>query len=233
MSVVPTDELIRRYQAGQTDLFEAIFDRYKDYVYRVAFSLVQQVEEAEEMVQEAFLDVLKALPRYQVEGPARFETWLYRVTVNRCKMRWRRKQLPATAWDETADRLGRVLHSEPDDDPEVAAEQAELRRSLWRAVGRLADIHRQVIVLRYGHDLSYDEIAQALDTNVGTIKSRLNAAHRKLQEMMESNNTPGSVSSRRARQNGISALLCWLWTGLQQAFAQRSERVWTAQPIVS
>ena len=91
---ITTDDLIRRYQAGQTDLFDVLFDRHKDYVYRVAYSMTRHAEEAEEVVQETFLDVLKALPRYQVDGAARFETWLYRVTANRCKMRWRRKRLP-------------------------------------------------------------------------------------------------------------------------------------------
>ena len=60
---VSTNELIRRYQAGQTDLFDVLFDRHKDYVYRVAYSITRHPQEAEEVVQETFLDVLKALPR--------------------------------------------------------------------------------------------------------------------------------------------------------------------------
>jgi RNA polymerase sigma-70 factor (ECF subfamily) len=209
---VPTDELIRRYQAGQTDLFEALFERYKDYVYRVAFSLTQHVEEAEEVVQEAFLDVLKALPRYSTDGPARFETWLYRVTANRCKMRWRRKQLPTADWDEVGERLAEVPDNRVGHNPEEEAQQAETRRAIWRAVGRLKDIYREVIVLRYGQDLSYDEIATALDLNMGTVKSRLNAAHRKLQQIIESGgDMDDQISGRRGRGRG-ALLLCWAWS---------------------
>lgn len=189
---VSTDDLIRRYQAGQTDFFDVLFYRHKDYVYRVAYSLTRHVEEAEEVVQETFLDVLKALPRYDVDGPARFETWLYRVTANRCKMRWRRKRLPILdpaeqAGDERADPLEQVPDDNADHDPERAAEQAETRRRIWRAVGRLSDAAREVVLLRYGQDFSYQEIADALDLNLGTVKSRLNAAHRQLQALIAAN----------------------------------------------
>jgi RNA polymerase sigma-70 factor (ECF subfamily) len=184
---VPTDELIRRYQAGQSDLFDVLFSRYKDYVYRVAYSLTRHAEEAEEAVQETFLDLLKALPRYRVEGPARFETWLYRVTANRCKMRWRRKQLPTVEWDEVGEQLAQVPDNRPDHDPEEVTQRAETRRRIWRAVGRLGDLYREVVVLRYGQGFSYKEIADALDLNLGTVKSRLNAAHRQLQELIVAN----------------------------------------------
>jgi len=189
---VSTDDLIRRYQAGQTDLFDVLFDRHKDYVYRVAYSMTRHAQEAEEVVQETFLDVLKALPRYDVEGAARFETWLYRVTANRCKMRWRRKRLPTVefaelAEDQTGDPLERLPDEREDHNPEAVTQQAETRRRIWRAVGRLSETAREVVLLRYGQDFSYQEIADALGLNLGTVKSRLNAAHRQLQELIAAN----------------------------------------------
>jgi len=201
-----TNELIRRYQAGQSDLFEALFDRYKDYVYRVAFGLTRHVEESEEVVQEAFLDVLKALPRYDVEGTARFETWLYRVTVNRCKMRWRRKRLPSADWDEVGEQIVQVPDTSAESDPERVAQEAEQRRTLWQAVGTLQEIYRQVILLRYEQGLSYDEIAQHVGISMGTVKSRLNAAHKKLQALVD-DETRGGGNGGPWR--GIIALLVW------------------------
>jgi RNA polymerase sigma-70 factor (ECF subfamily) len=201
---VSTEDLIRRYQAGQTDLFDALFDRYKDYVYRVAFSLTQNAEESEEVVQEAFLDVLKALPRYRVEGPARFETWLYRVTANRCKMRWRRKRLPTVEWDELEEPLARVPDERPDHNPEEASQRAETRRRIWRAVGHLTDAAREVVLLRYGHGFSYQEIAEALDLKVGTVKSRLNSAHRQLQDLIAANgHLAEEIAGRKRRGRGL------------------------------
>lgn len=205
---VPTDELIRRYQAGQTDLFEALFERYKDYVYRVAFSLTRHVEEAEEVVQETFLDVLKALPRYDTAGRARFETWLYRVTTNRCKMRWRRKQLPSADWDEVGEQIAELPDTRSDHNPEDAAQQNETRRRVWQAVGQLNEIYREAIVLRYGHGLSYNEVAERLEISIGTVKSRLNAAHRKLQQIIDDD--PRGHARGQGRQSGLLMLL-WAW----------------------
>jgi len=202
-----TNELIRRYQAGQSDLFEALFDRYKDYVYRVAFGLTRHVQESEEVVQETFLDVLKALPRYDVGGKARFETWLYRVTVNRCKMRWRRKRLPTADWDEVGEQIAQVPDTSEEGNPERVAQETEQRRSLWQAVGALKEIYRQVIVLRYGQGLSYDEIAQHMGISIGTVKSRLNAAHKKLQALVD-DDAEGDGSSGAWR--GVIALLVWV-----------------------
>ena len=202
---VSAKELIRRYQAGQTDLFEAIFDRYKDYVYRVAYSLTQRAEESEEVVQETFLDVLKALPRYDAGGPARFETWLYRVTANRCKMRWRRKRLPTVEWEEAGEQLAQVPDERPDRDPVEANQRAETRRRVWRAVGCLGDLYREVVVLRYGQGFSYQEIADALSLSLGTVKSRLNAAHRQLQDLIAANgHLAQEIAGRRRGRRGLN-----------------------------
>jgi len=185
---VPTLELIRRFQRGQPLMFEALFDRYKDYVYRVAFYTLRHAEEAEDATQETFLDVLRALPDFDVEGTARFETWLYRVTVNRCKMRLRRRQLPSEEWDEVEERLERLPNA--DEEPlEAGLERRESTADLWRAVEQLGEEHRAVLLLRYLQDFSYDEIAAALSINLGTVKSRLYHAHRKLKELLSHKRT--------------------------------------------
>jgi RNA polymerase sigma-70 factor (ECF subfamily) len=179
---VPTEDLIRRFQRGQSRAFEALYDRYKDYVYRVAFFITRHGGDAEEAVQEAFLDVLRALPHYSVEGPARFETWLYRVTVNRCRSRMRRKALPSAEWDEVAEQLERIPSEHPDHDPEGAVVRQEHRAELWQAVDKLPDDQRIVILLRYQQGLAYSEIAQTLGINEGTVKSRLYYAHCRLKQ---------------------------------------------------
>lgn len=178
---VSTQDLIARYQRGQAAAFSALFDRHKDYVYRVALLLVRNSSNAEEVVQEAFLDVLKALPRYRLDGPARFETWLYRVTVNRAKMRLRRARPPSADWDALAEQ---VASANPVHDPESSARRGEARQAVWQAVDTLADHHRLVVLLRYLHDLPYREIAQVLDLSEGTVKSRLYHAHRQLRERL-------------------------------------------------
>lgn len=182
---VSTEDLIQRFQTGQTGAFDALFDRYKDYVYRVAFFLTRNSGDAEEVVQDAFIDVLRALPRYDTAGPARFETWLYRVTVNRCRSRFRRKRLPSSDWDDVSDRIERVVNGHLNHQPEQSTISREQKAALWQAVDGLPEAHRQVVVLRYQGGLSYEEIAQAMDINVGTVKSRLYNAHKRLGALLE------------------------------------------------
>jgi len=177
---VSTQDLIQRHQRGQPGAFDALFERYKDYVYRVAFFITRNSGDAEEAVQDTFIDVLRALPRYDVDGPARFETWLYRVTVNRCRSRLRRKRLPSADWDDVVDLIDRVVNGHPNHQPEGATISREQKKTLWQAVDELPETHRAVVVLRYQSGLSYEEIAEALEINLGTVKSRLYNAHKKL-----------------------------------------------------
>ena len=182
---VPTEDLIRRFQHGQPRAFEALYDRFKDYVYRTALFVTRNSGDAEEAVQETFLDVLRALPNYRIEGPARFETWLYRVTVNRCRSRMRRKSLPSTDWDEIEERLERIPTPHPNHDPEGVTLRRERAVALWQAVDGLPEAQRVVVLLRYQQDFSYSEIAHALGISEGTVKSRLYHAHRKLKEQLQ------------------------------------------------
>ena len=182
---VSTEDLIRRFQRGQPRAFEALYDRFKDYVYRTALFITRNGDEAEDAVQETFLDVLRALPNYRVEGPARFETWLYRVTVNRCRSRLRRKRLPSADWDDIEERLERIPEQAPHHEPEKETLRQERAVALWRSVDALPESHRAVILLRYQKEMSYSEIAQTLGISEGTVKSRLYHAHRKLKTALE------------------------------------------------
>lgn len=180
---VPTEDLIARFQRGQPRAFEAIYDRFKDYVYRVAFFVLRNQQEAEDAVQETFLDLLKALPNYDIHGSARFETWLYRVTVNRSRMRLRRKTPPSEEWDDVEERLERL--PVPDKaQPEMLILERDRAGRLWCAVNSLPDSHRTAVLLRYQQNLSYAEIADVLGINVGTVKSRLYNAHAKLKQIL-------------------------------------------------
>lgn len=213
MTTLSTPELIRRYQTGQESLFDVLFERYKDYVYRVAYGYVQNAADAQDITQETFLDVLKALPHYDPEGPARFETWLYRVTANRCKMHIRHRRPTVVEWDQAGDLDSPGVNDEKLSEdlpgPEETAQQADARRVLWQAVGRLQTIYREIILLRYGYDMAYDEIACALNVNIGTVKSRLNTAHRLLQDLLSEGNVSGGQLGNRRRSSPFNLL--WLW----------------------
>jgi RNA polymerase sigma-70 factor (ECF subfamily) len=183
---VPTEDLIRRFQRGQPRAFEALYERFKDTVYRTAFFVTRNSGDAEDAVQETFLDVMRALPNYRVEGPARFETWLYRVTVNRCRSRMRRKRAPSADWDEIEEQLERIPEEHPNHNPEGFALRRERAVALWQTVDTLPEAQRVVVLLRYQQGFSYSEIAQTLGISEGTVKSRLYHAHRRLKERLPS-----------------------------------------------
>jgi RNA polymerase sigma-70 factor (ECF subfamily) len=193
---VPTDDLIARYQRGQTDAFAALFGRYKNYVYRIALLVTRSSSDAEEVVQETFLDVLRALPRYRIDGPARFETWLYRVTVNRGRMHLRQRRPPSADWDALGEQLA---NPNSNADPEAMALRGERKVLLWKAVDALPDHHRLVVILRYLHNLPYKEIAEVLDIREGTVKSRLYTAHQRLRERLAADERMAEEARVRAR----------------------------------
>ena len=181
---VTTEDLIRRHQRGQPGAIDALFNRYKDYIYRVAFFMTRNSGDAEEVVQETFIDLLRSLHRYDVNGPARFETWLYRVTINRCQMRLRRQHFPSADWDEVAEQVESIVNGHTNHNPEASTLRREQAAALWRAVDAIPDTHREVIILRYQAGLSYAEIADVLKLDQGTVKSRLYNAHKKLEALL-------------------------------------------------
>ena len=182
---VSTEALILRFQQGQARAFEALYDRFKHMVYRTALFVTRDTGEAEEAVQETFVDVLRALPKYDVQGPARFETWLYRVTVNRCRSRMRRRRETSLDWQEIEERCEDISFSNPGPNPEGVAIRKEQMAALWGAVDALSEAHREVIVLRYQQGFSYQEIADVLQINLGTVKSRLYHAHHQLKQQLD------------------------------------------------
>jgi RNA polymerase sigma-70 factor, ECF subfamily len=170
-----TDELlqiIRRAQGGDRQAFAALFERYKNLVYRSAYLFLGDTHDAEDALQEVFLQVYRSLASFD-PGRAAFSTWLYRVTLNHCLNRRRKRNLAGLHLDEI------VLKSEF---PErrLADEQA-----IWQAIQALSDRLRPVLILRYYWELSYAEMATILDVPLGTVKSRLDLALKTLRQALE------------------------------------------------
>jgi RNA polymerase sigma-70 factor, ECF subfamily len=171
--------LIRRCQAGDEDAFRVLFEQYKNLVYRTTYLTLGTAADAEDILQDVFLQVHRSLDGYDPTRGA-FSTWLYRMTVNRC-LNWRR---------------GRPAMDSLDELDEIVAEDAGVRRpsldryavddSVRRALGRLSRKLRVVVVLRHYWDLSYAEIAEIMDLPLGTVKSRLNIAMRQMRDDLES-----------------------------------------------
>jgi len=168
--------LIRRCQAGDEEAFSALFENYKSLVYRMAYLTLGNSADAEDILQEVFLQVHRSLASYDPTRGA-FATWLYRVTANKCKNSRRRWRFFTQSLEEL-----------PDDviDEAIISEEQRVEIELLKlALNRLSKKLRVVLILRHYLDLSYAEIAEILNLPLGTVKSRLNLALRTLHKELK------------------------------------------------
>jgi RNA polymerase sigma-70 factor, ECF subfamily len=177
--VLPTDDLHLLHAAQRGDLFafQALVERYQTPIYRVALRLLGNVGDAEDATQETFLAAWRALLGFRAESTV--STWLYRIVTNRCLNTIRAR--PAQQAQPYSDEMASFAHS-----PEQAAEQAEQLVAVKRAILELTAEQRTALVLREVEGLSYDQIAEVLETTVPAIKGRVHRARLELVERAKS-----------------------------------------------
>lgn len=172
-------------EAVSTDSFDVLFNAHHDYVYGLAYSLLGNAQDAEDVSQDVFLRAYKALPSYQPER-ATMRTWLTRLAVNACRTHRRKNFLRALLSRTPGIGDGPdAVDPSPWGAPEAHAMQSELRQAVKVALGKLRLEHRTVVVLHYYHDLSCQEIARTLECPEGTVYSRLHYARRVVQAQLE------------------------------------------------
>jgi RNA polymerase sigma-70 factor (ECF subfamily) len=190
----PTDpELVLRAQKGDNQAFAQLVSRHQRQLYRLAYRMTQSEADAQEVIQEAFLNAYQKLPAFR--GEAQFSSWLYRIAANSALMRLRRKRrAPDALPDEPLDVTGPKFSSEgqfeapPRSDWSQRADDkmlaGELGRAIDKAVRSLPDDYRTVFLLKDVDGLSNEEIAVALDLTVPAVKSRLHRARLALREKL-------------------------------------------------
>ena len=166
--------------AAQTDraAFDVLYRRYLDRVYAYAFYQLGDHHDAEDATERTFLAALRALPDFRDEG-ATFRAWLFRIAHNTLANSLRSRSRRRT--DPLPDDLQRAA---PDADPAFIVARADERRSILRAVRRLPDDRRQVILLRFVDGLSTREIGQVLDRSPGAVRVLQHRALRDLAELL-------------------------------------------------
>jgi RNA polymerase sigma-70 factor (ECF subfamily) len=174
------EALIRRCQQGDRLAIEVLIRRYQNYVFRLCYLVMRNEQDAEDMTQETFIRAFRALPRFEIRKGTSFEAWLYRIAVNACRSRMRRKWYQVLPWPEPAPQMV----AEPEEQPERQLLQGEQRDQILGAVDCLGEKHRLVIILRYYAGLSNEEIARTLDIPSGTVRSRLHIARRRLRDLL-------------------------------------------------
>jgi RNA polymerase sigma-70 factor (ECF subfamily) len=179
-------ELMARIAGDDTAAFDLLFRRHQQSVFNYALRLLGEVGAAEDVTQECFLRVWKARAIYR--PTAAFRTWLFTI-CRHVAFDVRKKQTVSTvplATDGELDQPGSWTAQDASrtawGDPEKMALTRELERLLEQALGRLPSDLREVVILREMEAMQYEEIAAVIGCPAGTVKSRLNAARRRLQE---------------------------------------------------
>lgn len=184
--------LLARASSGDGEALDALMSRYAARIYRLAYGITRSSADAEEVVQDVFLQVVQKGAGF--EGRAALGSWIYRITTNVSlnKRRGKRRELE-TSLDELLPRYRADGHREGDraflvsdwsGTPERELLAGESRRILEEAIDRLPDHYRAVLVLKDVEELSNDEVAQIVGDTVAAVKTRLHRARMALRELL-------------------------------------------------
>jgi RNA polymerase sigma-70 factor (ECF subfamily) len=175
MEAINERELVERCRRGDEGAFQELIDRYKTLVFALIARTIQDRSRAEDLAQDVFLKIHRGLPYFR--GEARLSTWIYRIVANSCAQ----AQAPIAAAisldDDPAERATAVLDRRFGD--------LELRDRLEKAIARLAPRYRLLIAAHYLDGVQYEDLAEALQLPLGTVKASLYRAKQQLRRLLE------------------------------------------------
>lgn len=179
---VADGRLVQLAVAGSQEAFTELFERYRERVYRIAYGWCFDSQTALDLVQDVFIKVYRSLESFRKE--ASFWTWLCRITINRCLDFVRKKERMRETPVEDPQELPGAADS-AGESPVEELELSELKGALTGAIDALSPEARSAFILRFFDNLSYKEIAAALDCSIGTVMSRLFYARQKLRDLLK------------------------------------------------
>ena len=194
--------LLQRAKDGDLAAFGELVRLYEKKVYALTLRMCKHPEDAAEAAQEAFLAAWQGLKFFR--GEASFSTWLYRLASNACVDLLRRESRLRRAAGPSLDDEGVYLDvADSAPSPHAIAESNELKQQIEEGLRTLSPEHREVLILREIHQLSYDEIAQALSLDSGTVKSRISRGRKQLRNfLLKSGNFSPPGTSKHTGKEG-------------------------------
>lgn len=180
---IPDEILLARYKQGDAFAFRELVERYTSPLYNLAYRLLRDPMEAENVAQETFLRVILSLDRVRLDLP--FKPYLFRIAVNHCYDLLRARRIRVTTDLDDAEEIAQ-------DAPEILdqLEKQELYVQLKTVVDSLPPHYRTVILLRYVEEFSYEEIAQTINLPLNTVRTHLRRAKEQLKKKLELNAEP-------------------------------------------
>ncbi len=187
-SPAPEEEsaLVRRARHGDLAAYDELIKRYQERIYATIYHMTSNHEDANDLAQDAFIKAFQALKSFK--GGSSFYTWLYRIAVNKTinflKQRKNRTHMSLNDMDFNAEHDPDLMALISDNTPRRAAGLTELQKKLNEALLKLSEPHRMVVVLHDVQGQSHDEIAEIMDCNIGTVRSRLFYARQQMQSYL-------------------------------------------------
>ncbi len=199
MEQIEEKNIIKSVLGGNSNDFEKLVIAHQRTVYNLAYRMVGNEEDAEDLTQEAFVKAYKSLASFRFDS--KFSVWLYRLTTNICldflRSRRNKKTISLNYFVNDEDEEVATEIADERFSPENELEKKELKQAIQRGISRLPDEMREILLLRELGDMSYDEISSELGVEVGTVKSRIFRARKKLCNILsEDRNFSYSKSSK-------------------------------------
>ena len=197
--------IVRKVLGGDANAFETLVLEYEKNVYNIARRMTGNSEDAADMTQEAFIKAYNSLQSFR--GDSKFSVWLYRIVSNVCLDFLRSKNRRPTVSLSVEDDDGEDTQLDVADEsqsPELLLDRKLTRESVRRGLDSLPPDYRQILLLREIQGLSYDEIAQALSLEVGTVKSRIFRARKRLCTFLIDDGNISDFSSSGKMKGGES-----------------------------
>ena len=193
--------IVQQVLEGNTNAFEELVLEYEKKVYNVALRILGNSEDAADMTQEAFIKAFNSLSGFR--GDSKFSVWLTRIVSNLCldflRSRSRRPTVSLSVEDDEGDDVQLDI-ADVSQSPELLLARSLTRESVRRGLKALPEDYREILLLREIQGLSYDEIAEALNIEVGTVKSRIFRGRKKLCDyLIKDGNIPDFASSGKTR----------------------------------
>lgn len=163
---------VRQVLSGDKQAYANIINKYKNSLYATILRMTKNPQDAQDLVQEAFIKVYHQLGKFEQKGS--FSSWLYRVAINHCMDEFRKKRYTMVEVNENT-----VVNG---NHPEIVFLKKEKNRQLERLIATLPEDERMIILLRYVNELSYIEIAELLDIPLSTVRNKIFRSKKKLRE---------------------------------------------------
>ncbi|MEW6426727.1 MAG: sigma-70 family RNA polymerase sigma factor [Thermodesulfobacteriota bacterium] len=175
--------LLVSFRQGNKSAFDRLVLLFQNKIYTLALNYVKQTEEARDLTQEIFITAYRALP--QLKEDSKFTAWLYQIAVNHCRNRYKRLKRQGYFISQSLDDQDAPLHLPSADATEKNAEHRDMLKVVMETMASMSETEQEILQLRDIQHLSYEEISEALDLPLGTVKSKLNRARTRLKDKLK------------------------------------------------